>query len=340
MTCDFGHAAPGHSPSYDGVMTKRPDGTKEAAPAKPAPPVGKTPPSVAKPAKRSPTGSKLEVPRPAKATVENAAFVEAKEAKGRGAPPSPLRTNPYGVDVRAARGEGPEKGWNDSTMMVELPLDVGISKLQAELPQDNMEAMQKVLARCEVTHVSPALQGFNFKNFVKNLKGISKVELGDVKLYALLTRNNAFILANLIAEKLHDLVKGLMDLHLGDRIMLKDGDKVRYLYKVPSAQMERLRTIANQNRLVAATGFPFKDLAQLRQKLAQCPTPAGFEEMPAFARRIAAVSSLYQDKDGNGYHLLVLDDGMAWQLYVNPKAAIPGAAGLMHGTTKLALTSA
>lgn len=318
-------------------MTKRPDGTKEAAPAKPAPPVAKPAPPVAK------ARPKVEPLKPARSTFENAAFVDgAKPARppARGPVPPPIRTNPYGVDVGAPRGQGSEKGWNDSTMMVELPPDVGISKLQAELPQDNMEAMQKVLARCEVTHVSPALQGFNFKNFVKNLKGISKVELGDVKLYALLTRNNAFILANLIAEKLHDLVKGLMDLHLGDRIMLKDGDKVRYLYKVPSAQMERLRTIANQNRLVAATGFPFKDLAQLRQKLAQCPTPAGFEEMPAFAKRIAAVSSLYQDKDGNGYHLLVLDDGMAWQLYVNPKTAIPGASSLVHGATKLALTSA
>ncbi len=304
---------------------------------------------------KRPTDDTKEVARPAPATRKSGQTqTKASGARPTFEPPAvqATKTSPFGVQLppkpaappTAERGPGRsgpnQKGWNDSTMMVELPPDLGIAKLQAELPQDNLPAMQKVLGRCEVTHVSPALAGFNFKNFVQNLKGISKVELGEVKLYALLTRHNAFILANLIAEQLHDLVKGLMDLHLGDRITLKDGDKVRYLYKVPSAQMERLRTIANQNRLLTATGFGFKDLAQLRQKLAAAVAPAGFEDLRSFASRIAAVSSLYTDKDGNGYHLLMLSDGMAWQLFVNPKSAVPGAAALVHGATRLALVSA
>ncbi|MGC4121625.1 MAG: hypothetical protein QM765_45015 [Myxococcales bacterium] len=315
------------------------DSNKNDAAAKPS----KTEPFGAKPGKTesAPKPGKTEPgPKPAKPAppVFDPPPVQATKTDPFGVqlPPKPK----LGLGLGDEEEVGPGKGWSDSTMMVQMPPDVGIAKLQAELPQDNLAAMQKVLSRCEVTHISPALAGFNFKNFVQNLKGISKVELGEVKLYALLTRHNAFILANLIAEQLHDLVKGLMDLHLGDRITLKDADKVRYLYKVPSAQMERLRTIANQNRLVIATGFAFKDLAQLRQKLAACPSPGGFEDLKKFAGRIAAVSSLYTDKDGNGYHLLMMSDGMAFQLFVSPKTPIPNAANLVSGTVRLSLVSA
>ncbi|HEY3448595.1 MAG TPA: hypothetical protein VGK67_19720 [Myxococcales bacterium] len=325
-------------------MTKRPtDGTKEST--KPAPAAAKPTganqpargPALAPPIRTNPFGvapaaaAKPAVLAPARPTIEGRPFADSGAAR-------PTKTDPFGAKLPGETGG--QKGWSDSTMMVQIPDDPGIGKLQAELPQDNLGAMQKVLARCEVSHVSPALTGFNFKNFVQNLKGISKVELGEVKLYALLTRHNAFILANLIAEQLHDLVKGLMDLHLGDRIMLKDGDKVRYLYKVPSQQMERLRTIANQNRLLTANGFPFRDLAQFRQKLGACVAPVGFEELRSFAARVMAVSSLYTDRDSNGYHLLMLNDGMAWQLFVNPKAEVPGAVTLVHGSARLALVGA
>jgi len=232
--------------------------------------------------------------------------------------------------VEGLGDSGPEP-----TMAFQLP-DPGIRKLHGELPNENLEGMQKVLGRCEVTHVTPALEGFNYRGFVQNLQGISKVELGDARLYALLTRNNAFILANVIAEKLHDLVKGLMDLHLGDRITLKDGDKVRYLYKVPSEQMERLRWIANQNRLYTAHAFPFQDLAGFRKRLASSGKVSGLD-LQAFAARVTAVSNLYEDRAGNGYHRLTLEDGTAHLLYINPKSAVPGAAAFACGAARLSL---
>lgn len=227
----------------------------------------------------------------------------------------------------------------EPTMLYQLP-DPGIGKLQAELPTDNLEGMQKVLGRCEVTHVTPVLEGFNYRSFVQNLQGISKVELGEVKLYALLTRHNAFILANVIAERLHDLVKGLMDLHLGDRIMLKDGEKVRYLYKVPSQQMERLRTIANQNRLLTANAFPFHDLAQFRERLTTCVPLSGAQDLKDFAARVQSVSNLYEDHAGNGYHRMVLNGVSAFLLYVNPTTPIEGAEQYISGAARLALVKA
>jgi hypothetical protein len=245
-----------------------------------------------------------------------------------------------GFDKAGKRGAWPgsEEG-RQATMMFQLP-DPGISKLRDELPHENLEGMQKVLARCLVVHVTPALEGFNYQGFVQNLSGISKVELDGVKLYALLTRNNAFILANVIAEELHDLVQGLMDLQLADRITLRDGDKQRYLYKVPSEQMERLRTIANQNRLLTAKDFPFHDLLQFRRRLGSCKVQGASFDIARFAECVRVVGNLYEDLHGNQVHHLVVADrrgDLPFALYIKPRDSIPNSVVLMFGSVMLCL---
>jgi hypothetical protein len=226
---------------------------------------------------------------------------------------------------------------SEPTMFAQLP-DPGIAKLHGELSNENLEGMQKILLRCEPTHITPGLQGFNYHGFVQNLQGISKVEFGAVRLYALVTRNNAFILANVIAEKLHDLVQGLMDLQLSERITLKDGGKIRYLYKVPSQQMERLRSIANHDRLISANIFPFNDLAQFKQKLALCTVQAGATlDIKTFAAGVQSVSSLYEDRSGSWHHRLAHSDGTEYLLFILPKTPIASSVALSLGPVRLAL---
>jgi hypothetical protein len=232
---------------------------------------------------------------------------------------------------------------DEATMMIQLP-DDGIRALRDEFSSENLRSMQNVLGRCEVEHIAPGseLEGFNFRGMVRNLRGIGKIEIGDVKIFALLTRNNAFLLSNLIAEQLHDHIKGFMDLNLGNRAILSDGGKRRFLYKVPSTHVELLRTIANRNRCITSVAFPFRDLEQFRQRLASCTVgdvDGGHPfDLPAFASSVKAVSSLYEDGHNNQYHRLVVGEmEYPYLFFVQPRTAIADAFTLYFGSTALAL---
>jgi hypothetical protein len=235
--------------------------------------------------------------------------------------------------------QGP-KGTGDEaepTMLVQLH-DPGLAQISKDFSDDNLLLMQAALARCSVAHVDDGLLGFNFKGFVQNLRGLGKVEVEGVRLYTLLTRNNAFILSNLIAEELHDLVRGFMDLHLGARITLQDGNKFRYLYRVPSKQIDKLRTIINQNRLMAARGFPFQDVEQFKKRLAGCTVTSEAFDLSTFAASVRSVSNVYEDAQGNQYHhVMVGEPEVRWALYVAPRAPIPKAIALNASGTPLAL---
>jgi len=227
----------------------------------------------------------------------------------------------------------------EATMAVQLP-DPGIARLKEEFSSENLTSMQAALRRCEVVHVAEgsALEGFNFRGFIKNLKGMGKVELKGIKLYTLLTRNNAFLYSNLVGEQLHDLLEGFMDLYLGDRAVLLEGDKRRYLFKVPSEQVETLRLIANQNRFITAQSFPFSDLEQFRRRLGQCTTRDPAFDVPAFAASVKVVSNLYDGRNNDQYHHIVAGEmEYPYTLYVSPHAPIREAIDLYSGAVHLAL---
>jgi hypothetical protein len=228
---------------------------------------------------------------------------------------------------------------DEATMMFQAP-DPGLDRLKGALSAENLRAMQTALARCEVEHIAPgsAFEGFNFRGFVRNLRGIGKLEIGGTRIYTLLTRNNAFLLSNLVAEELHDLIQGFMGLDLRDRATLRDGDKRRFLYKIESRQLERLRTIVNENRMLTAHAFAFADLGQFRQRLASCVVPVGDFDIVAFAATVHAVSNLYLDAHHQQYHQLYAGDPpQPYQLFVAPQAEYADAQKLMYGSTPLAL---
>jgi hypothetical protein len=238
----------------------------------------------------------------------------------------------------------PPADLDEATMMFQVP-DSGIQALRDEFSSENLRSMQNALARCDVEHIAPgsALEGFNFRGMVRNLRGIGKVVVGEVKLFTLLTRNNAFLLSNLVAEQLHDHIKGFMDLNLSDRAILTDGGKRRFLYKVPSAHIEMLRTIANQNRCITAAGFPFQDVEQFKRRLASCTVDQSPGESPPFdvaefAARVKSVSNLYEDGHSNQYHRLVVGElEYPYLLFVQPRTTVPDSIKLWFGATPLAL---
>jgi hypothetical protein len=228
----------------------------------------------------------------------------------------------------------------EETMAVQLP-DPGIAKLREEFSSENLASMKTMLARHELVHVAEgsALEGFNFRGFVKNLKGMGKVELNEIKLYTLLTRNNAFIYSNLVAEQLHDQLAGFMDLYLGDRAVLREGDKRRYLFKVPSEQVELLRMIANQNRIITTKSFPFVDLEQFKRRLGRCTVRGVAFDVPAFAASVKVVSNLYEGRDNNQYHHIVAGEmEYPYLLYVNPSTKVENGVDMYYGAVHLVLT--
>ena len=183
-----------------------------------------------------------------------------------------------------------------------------------------------------------ALEGFNFRGFVRNLKGMGKVELKGIKLYTLLTRNNAFLYSNLVGEQLHDLLEGFMDLYLGDRAVIRDGDKLRYLFKVPSDQVDMLRMIANQNRLITAQSFPFHDLEQFRRRLGRCTVRDSSFDAKAFAASVKVVSNMYEGHDNVQYHHIVAGEmEYPYTLYVSPNHHIEDGIDLHYGSVHLVL---
>ncbi len=257
-------------------------------------------------------------------------------------PPEPAPT----ASERSALPSGPPTSGrptlttpDDATLMVQAH-DPGLERLMGELSAENLSAMQGVLARCEVEHVAPgsAFEGFNYRGFVRNLRGMGKVEIGGVRIYALLTRHNAFLLSNQVAEELHDLVRGFMALNLTARAILRDGDKRRFLFRVESGQLERLRTIANEDRMLSAHGFSFVDLGQFRQRLASVTALDGDLDVAAFAATVESVSNLYVGPRQEQYHQLVAGEPPAsYQLFIAPPVEIPGAIRLAYGGTALRL---
>jgi hypothetical protein len=228
---------------------------------------------------------------------------------------------------------------SEATMAVQLP-DPGIAKLREEFSDENLASMQAALSRCTVAHVAEgsALEGFNYGGFIRNLKGMGKVETKGVRVYTLLTRNNAFILSNLVAEELHDLLEGFMELFLGDRAILQDGEKYRYLFKVPSEQVEKLRMIVNQNRIITAKNFPFQDLDQFRRRLGRCSVRGTPFDIRTFADSVKAVSNLYDGRDSNQYHHIVAGEmEYPYILYVSPTTPVPESIPLYYGAVHLAL---
>ena len=228
---------------------------------------------------------------------------------------------------------------DEATMMSQVP-DPGLDALREELSVENLRGMQEVLRRCRIEHIVPgsALEGVNFPGLIKNLRGIGKIEIGDVKVYALLTRHNAFLLSNLLAEQLHDLIRGFMDLSLADRATLLDGERRRYLFKVPSSQLERLRTIANRNSLITNAAFRFVNLEQFRRLLADFSPVGVVFDVARFADSVRAVSNLYEDQHGNALHHVVAGEvETIYFLYVSPRTRVPHSIPLVRGTTRLAL---
>lgn len=218
--------------------------------------------------------------------------------------------------------------------------DPGLDRLMEELSAENLRAMQTALARCEVEHIVPgsAFEGFNYRGFVRNLRGMGKLELGGTRIYTLLTRHNAFLLSNLVAEELHDLTQAFMGLDLRERATLRDGEKRRFLYKVEARQVERLRTIVNENRILTAHQFSFADLAQFQQRLASCTAPDRNLDLAAFAATVQSVSNLYLDAHQEQYHHLVAGDPPAtYLLFIAPQTEFPDAVRLSFGGTALRL---
>jgi hypothetical protein len=228
----------------------------------------------------------------------------------------------------------------EATMAVQMP-DPGLARLLEEFQTGNLASMQAALSRCEVVHVAEgsALEGFNFRGFVKNLKGMGKVELKGVKLITLLTRHNAFIYSNIVAEELHDLLEGFMDLYLGDRAMLREGSKHRFLFKVPSEQVEQLRMIANQNRLITAQSFPFHDLEQFKRRLARCTVRGTAFDVQSFVESVKVVSNVYEGHDNLQYHHIVAGEmEYPYMLYVQPSIAVANGIDLYYGAVHLVLS--
>lgn len=228
----------------------------------------------------------------------------------------------------------------EEATMVAHPPDPGIGRLQQELSEENLPSMRLLLARCRVEHIaaSKAFDGFNYQGFVQNLRGMGKMELGGTRLYTLLTRHNAFLLSNLVAEQLYDLVKGFMSLDLSNRATLRDGDRRRFLYWLPAGQVEKLRLWANQNRIHATAGFPFASLAQFKNQLRICRTDSEGFDLARFSQSVKSVSNFYEDHLGTKYHQVVAGElEYRYLLYVSPPRPPAGAVLLRFGATVLAL---
>jgi hypothetical protein len=226
----------------------------------------------------------------------------------------------------------------DEPTVVGQRRDSGLDRLRPELFAGNLKAMQDALSRCRVEHVSSSMAGFNFQVFVNNLRGMAKLEIGPARLFTLMTRNNAFLLSEALAEELPDLARGLMNLKLGDRVSLLGNGKRIFLFRVPSKQLEELRRIANNDRILTAGNFPFGDIEQFRQRVSECVCPGGAVNPAHFAASVLAVTSVYEDAEGVPHHRVTVGlPEESWLLYVDHPHPPPGAVQLVSASTTLSL---
>jgi hypothetical protein len=178
--------------------------------------------------------------------------------------------------------------------------------------------------------------GFNFDNFVKNVRGLKQVRLGSEVLDVLFTRSSAFIMFAGAPENMRAIPE-LSHIDMS-KVSVATGPEGRTL-TILRVSGKELRGVLNSPAGAAKKGYDGLlppdagdqvDLEELKSKLKSCSVVScedGFD-LPEFSRRVT-LASVFRDEGDIPYLVIGLDgDDLVYSVHVNAPPP-PGHANPM-----------
>jgi hypothetical protein len=197
-------------------------------------------------------------------------------------------------------------------------------------PPLKLYALKEHLSRFSLVNSADSA-GFNFENFVRNIRGIKYVELEGVELEVLFTRTSAFLTFHGLPGKLKSLENliGHEPLSRASLASSKDGSFIT-ICRLNGRELRALLGAASRNAsgtfmsgsLLPSESAMDVDPAEFGDKLRQCSVVSsdGQFDLEAFSKAVNIVS-VFRDEQEAGYFVIGMkDDEAVYSLYVNVHA--------------------
>ncbi len=202
-----------------------------------------------------------------------------------------------------------------------------------------LSMIQAKLAGCSVV-LNDA--GVRFSNFVKNLRGMTPIDIKGFKFVALRTRTSLFVLTTEAPEKIYEIAQGLMSVDFKKRCILRtQTGKTMYLSMINSGELRQMMGVALQEKVhteradsIAVPEDGMVSFDDFRKKLAECRLILSIDpfDPKEFADSVKFVSG-FSDPEGRSYYFITAgSDERAYMMYVNsPQVASLTGIQLAYG---------
>lgn len=180
-----------------------------------------------------------------------------------------------------------------------------------------------------VSSADPA--GFNFPNFVKNIRGLKYVAIGGLELEVLFTRSSAFLIFQGLPGRLASLedIFGGGPLSRVNLLSSHDGPMTS-LCRLTGQELRALLGAASQNAsggflsgsLLPSDSSTDVDPKEFRERLKQCSVvsaDSGFS-LDEFANSVSLVSVFHDESDAAYFVIALEKTETVYSLYVNVHA--------------------
>jgi len=210
-----------------------------------------------------------------------------------------------------------------------------------------LSLIQAKLAGCSVV-LNDA--GVRFSNFVKNLRGMTPIDIKGFKFVALRTRSSLFVLTTEAPENLYEIAQGLMSVDFKKRCILRtQTGKTMYLSMITSGDLKQMMSVAVQEKAravksdsIAVPEDGIVTFEDFQQKLAACNVILSLDpfDPKEFAASLKFVSG-FSDPEGRSYYFITVgEDERAYMMYVNsPQVASLTGIQLGYGSDTCILIS-
>jgi hypothetical protein len=126
-------------------------------------------------------------------------------------------------------------------------------ELTRRIGAKNLGRLREALRSCHVDDFDALVRGFELRRFLESVRAVSKLTVGRVQIYVLLTHTQSFVLTGRLAEELCDLERAFLEVLFEDRVMLSLLSRRLYLYRIAVPELENLCSQAARARRLRIT---------------------------------------------------------------------------------------
>jgi hypothetical protein len=220
---------------------------------------------------------------------------------------------------------------SESTVAVRLP-DPFLDNIT--FSAKNLEGLKKKLSGCRMTHDDAGIK--DFSNFVKNLKGMTPIKVGDLTFIALRTGGSLFVLTNEHPENLYEN-PALMEVDLKRRSIIETGSgKSMFVCMINSTELTKIMNASAQSSTVKRVTMDIGpnlyeavdegdcsliSMEDFKNKLALCSVILSIDpdfDVQEFSKSIKFLTIFLDEKNKPYYFMTVGEEEELFRLYVSP----------------------